>query len=1272
MRQWKHIGIFVSSTFKDMDVERDALRTLVEPKVNKYLEKYMLSIEFIDLRHSVKTDKNFNEAERERQICSVCFREIDRSAPYFIGLLGHRYGWIPPEGIIENESVNVFPIDDRLLSVTAHEYIRGLFADQQSARGCVFVRNESSYRNLNSESLSDFVEDGANRLLLEKVRKYLLENNDIQTVDYSIDLGNASSSAIAEWVGLAYDTVLELLEPECRLSDNEDELSEFIYQQERYVQNKIKNFKGRQSELNEFYEKLEKRNGCILSGKEFGIGMHSFLCVAYVRYRQDVNKVCLFYSSESTTGHIDFNKVLCYWTILLCREYLNEDMPFNCNENDEALVKSKFKECVDVLIAQGKNVYTFICDHLPNVPEVLYSTKLIHLCVYSDEVSMLRPLMYMLEPYRKETIAQIVEPLRPQVRSRLMSHPRSRYAKWLEQAVMQLDRLDKMDFLSIRNNPETDNESGIVKYQLSMIDEFPNDVDEMMLRWYEKVCNFLGHTLITKIIYAVGIIEDGVPATLCSDIVGCSLSEFTIACHALGEDIISENANGLWGLTDRDALFAAIEQISTSDKDLMLARMLSYVESSHCLQKPILKIYMLARDVEGFMRLLESYNNSVELYNSSYIHDLSWMATFLPYDLKSFFVSMTQSAKTVSYQFIYNLILCVKRLNRSSILEVYAGILNLIRNWMASLWTRGKIDAKTYSLYGDVLACEADYHLFLKNYREGLTALEYGMTLSKDMMKKEPLWAKSYLYFIYRKVRILNPDYRFEVLKTSFVPLERQNRIVIPEGDDKTLYAILLAETFKYYIANGNYSVSDMAVKAVDMFADILDKRMSNLIETVLKPVDVIRNLLYNLYVVLCVDDNASNKLLADSWCLNKGWEIIRKCEPMKESFSSDSAFYCYYAIIGKLIMRSSSGADVKIADLYRHIFDVIGERHCKFITYIVISRNEKTVSNNFAAYISLMSVVLHLLAHADRYSCPMPKFVSDKQTEGFENNMKRNSCLEFSDELRNLLPLIGVKVRNDDGLMPDLLKDSMIKIYESMINVELAKTNPDEEIINKLYNSCVAEIQESDLGNVLPYSITVADRSQLIEILNKYQYDNSLYDDYSDGLGLEADIFSCEKGMWANGDPELAFQLEIITVPGEYTWSRQELEKRIKNSDYDSIISEFADKRKISAHEAYYLGLALMRTGAYEHAYNVMCALIDTELSEEILSDGQVFSVITNYLIACLLSCHFEDYIDLYTRINPEFHEDEDIIEVHNAYLKCVEDGSHEVVLNTPYGYMI
>ena len=216
MKHWKHICIFISSTFKDMDVERDALRSIVEPKINKFLEKYMLSIEFIDLRHSVKTDKKASEEERDRQICAVCLDEIKRCSPYFIGLLGHRYGWIPPRGIIGNNKTenNVFPIESERLSVTAHEFIHGLFAKGNETKGLIFLRKESSYKNLPKEAMNDFIDDGENRVLVGKVRDFITTNSGINSLDYEIDLSEVNTSTISQWVKMTYNAVLELIKTE--------------------------------------------------------------------------------------------------------------------------------------------------------------------------------------------------------------------------------------------------------------------------------------------------------------------------------------------------------------------------------------------------------------------------------------------------------------------------------------------------------------------------------------------------------------------------------------------------------------------------------------------------------------------------------------------------------------------------------------------------------------------------------------------------------------------------------------------------------------------------------------------------------------------------------------------------------------------------------------------------------------------------------------------------------------------------------------------------
>ena len=50
MKSWRYIKVFVSSTFKDMDIERDALKNLVEPQINDFLRDYACTLEFVDLK----------------------------------------------------------------------------------------------------------------------------------------------------------------------------------------------------------------------------------------------------------------------------------------------------------------------------------------------------------------------------------------------------------------------------------------------------------------------------------------------------------------------------------------------------------------------------------------------------------------------------------------------------------------------------------------------------------------------------------------------------------------------------------------------------------------------------------------------------------------------------------------------------------------------------------------------------------------------------------------------------------------------------------------------------------------------------------------------------------------------------------------------------------------------------------------------------------------------------------------------------------------------
>lgn len=86
-------SFFVSSTFCDMQAERDILHQRVFPRIRKQLEPYGEDIEGLDLRWGVDTS-NMSEKESGKHVVKICIDTIDRCKPYMIILIGERYGWI--------------------------------------------------------------------------------------------------------------------------------------------------------------------------------------------------------------------------------------------------------------------------------------------------------------------------------------------------------------------------------------------------------------------------------------------------------------------------------------------------------------------------------------------------------------------------------------------------------------------------------------------------------------------------------------------------------------------------------------------------------------------------------------------------------------------------------------------------------------------------------------------------------------------------------------------------------------------------------------------------------------------------------------------------------------------------------------------------------------------------------------------------------------------------------------------------------------------------
>src|ERR1700690_165746 len=94
---WPSRPVFITSTFRDMQAERDYLRDFVFRELGDRLAPRSPFLEPIDLRWGVQTISVGEQQAKELLVLKVCLAEIARSRPFLIALIGDRYGWQPPE-----------------------------------------------------------------------------------------------------------------------------------------------------------------------------------------------------------------------------------------------------------------------------------------------------------------------------------------------------------------------------------------------------------------------------------------------------------------------------------------------------------------------------------------------------------------------------------------------------------------------------------------------------------------------------------------------------------------------------------------------------------------------------------------------------------------------------------------------------------------------------------------------------------------------------------------------------------------------------------------------------------------------------------------------------------------------------------------------------------------------------------------------------------------------------------------------------------------------
>ncbi len=264
--RWQEVRLFISSTFRDMQAERDYLIRHVFPRVREELLKRHLYFVDIDLRWGLTS---------EDDIIGACRSIIDECRPLFLGILGGRYGWVPKD-IPQSISITEDEIEHAIekFQETGYEGVYFLFRDEAS--------NLSISEAFRQEYLEPEGSESANKLERLKERVCSAGLN----YDYYKAAWNPSTNrftGLNEFGSKVFDYIMNFVEksfgPACGSSsefDEEDSIEEiFINQRSRFF---IDTGLGPVFESITAAIEARKENNVVLLTGQSGTGKSAFLC----------------------------------------------------------------------------------------------------------------------------------------------------------------------------------------------------------------------------------------------------------------------------------------------------------------------------------------------------------------------------------------------------------------------------------------------------------------------------------------------------------------------------------------------------------------------------------------------------------------------------------------------------------------------------------------------------------------------------------------------------------------------------------------------------------------------------------------------------------------------------------------------------------------------------------------------------------------------------------------------------------------------------------
>lgn len=557
--------IFVSSTFRDMHFERDAIQELVYPAVNRKAQEYGQSISFCDLRWGIDTSELESDSGAKK-VLDVCLDEIDRCQPPMVVILGYRYGWIPSAGLIRDVAErHRMQLVDLEKSVTALEIEYGALGHSDRLKNTLFY-----FREIEGSVPADYMpEDSQHEMKMQQLKERIRSLTNQQVKNYTLRWNGEGFDGIREFAEMLSVDLEEMLLPKWNQFSSMSIFEKELYTHASYREEKGKLFRARKAFAQNILQEIRNGKRLTIIKSDSGNGKSTlFSHLANELEQEGWNVVALFsgLTSKSNTALGVLNTIIEYLQVQLKKagakdiqisnvEALEEKvktlddirrkaMDIKTDNTQEYSIKQLQKQlnnlCVQCSVKEIPVVLMIdavdqlyddtVRDNLLFIPtELSENVRFVMTCL--PELSVMGNPYIMMKPIddddKKEvikgTLAGHNRELSKEVVQAMQEIPASDNPLYLSFLVQRLLMMNKEDFEKIQNQGDWMN--AITEYQLDIVRNSATSLEGMSAELMEAAAERVGGSIVEKTLNYLAVSKHGLRV---ADIAGVLKEDFNM------------------------------------------------------------------------------------------------------------------------------------------------------------------------------------------------------------------------------------------------------------------------------------------------------------------------------------------------------------------------------------------------------------------------------------------------------------------------------------------------------------------------------------------------------------------------------------------------------------------------------------------------------------------------------------------------------------------------------------------------------------------------